>query len=136
MLFDLSDDHRLIQETVRDFARNEVAPVAEELDREKRFPYEIVAKLGELGLMGIPFPEEYGGAGGDSLAYAIAVEELTRVGSSVAITRGVPVAAPARLLDFDPPGRSLRGSGFGRSPVGFPAVSAPEAKLEQTDAGA
>jgi len=86
MLFDLSDDHRLIQETVRDFAQNEVAPVAEELDREKRFPYEIVAKLGELGLMGIPFPEEYGGAGGDSLAYALAVEELTRVDSSVAIT--------------------------------------------------
>jgi len=86
MLFDLSDDHRLIQETVRDFARNEVAPVAEELDREKRFPYEIVEKLGDLGLMGIPFPEEYGGAGGDSLAYAIAVEELTRVDSSVAIT--------------------------------------------------
>jgi alkylation response protein AidB-like acyl-CoA dehydrogenase len=86
MLFDLSDDHRLIQETVRDFARNEVAPVAEELDREKRFPYEIVAQLGELGLMGIPFPEEYGGAGGDSLAYALAVEELTRVDSSVAIT--------------------------------------------------
>jgi short-chain 2-methylacyl-CoA dehydrogenase len=86
MLFDLSDDHRLIQETVRDFARNEVAPVAEELDREKRFPYEIVEKLGGLGLMGIPFPEEYGGAGGDSLAYALAVEELTRVDSSVAIT--------------------------------------------------
>src|SRR3954468_14866237 len=86
MLFDLSDDHRLIQETVRDFARNEVAPVAEQLDREKRFPYEIVAKLGELGLMGIPFPEEYGGAGADSLAYAIAVEELTRGDSSVAIT--------------------------------------------------
>jgi alkylation response protein AidB-like acyl-CoA dehydrogenase len=86
MLFDLSDDHRLIQETVRDFARQEVAPVAEELDREKRFPYEIVEKLGELGLMGIPFPEEYGGAGGDSLAYALAVEELTRVDSSVAIT--------------------------------------------------
>ena len=86
MLFDLSDDHRLIQETVRDFARNEVAPVAEELDREKRFPYEIVEKLGDLGLMGIPFPEQYGGAGGDSLAYALAVEELTRVDSSVAIT--------------------------------------------------
>jgi short-chain 2-methylacyl-CoA dehydrogenase len=86
MLFDLSDDHRLIQETVRDFARNEVAPVAEDLDREKRFPYEIVRKLGDLGLMGIPFPEEYGGAGGDSLAYALAVEELTRVDSSVAIT--------------------------------------------------
>jgi alkylation response protein AidB-like acyl-CoA dehydrogenase len=86
MDFDLSPDHELIRRTVRDFAEQEVAPVAEELDREKRFPYEIVAKLGELGLMGIPFPEEYGGAGADSLAYAIAVEELTRVDSSVAIT--------------------------------------------------
>src|SRR5919202_1627758 len=86
MRFDLSDDHKLVQETVRDFATAEIAPVAEDLDREKRFPYEIVAKLGELGLMGIPFPEEYGGAGADSLAYALAVEELTRVDSSVAIT--------------------------------------------------
>jgi short/branched chain acyl-CoA dehydrogenase len=86
MDFDLSPDHDLIRRTVRDFAEQEVAPVAEELDREKRFPYEIVAKLGELGLMGIPFPEEYGGAGADTLAYAIAVEELTRVDSSVAIT--------------------------------------------------
>ena len=86
MDFDLSPDHELIRRTVRDFAEAEVAPVAEELDREKRFPYEIVAKLGDLGLMGIPFPEEVGGAGGDSLAYAIAVEELARVDSSVAIT--------------------------------------------------
>src|SRR4051794_22405867 len=86
MDFDLSPEHELIRRTVRDFAEQEVAPVAEELDREKRFPYEIVAKLGELGLMGIPFPEEYGGAGADSLAYALAVEELARVDSSVAIT--------------------------------------------------
>jgi len=86
MDFDLSDDHRLIQRTVRDFATQEVAPVAEELDREKRFPYEIVRKLGALNLMGIPFPEEVGGGGGDTLAYALAVEELTRVDSSVAIT--------------------------------------------------
>jgi len=86
MDFDLSPEHDLIRSTVRDFAEQEVAPVAEQLDREKRFPYEIVAKLGALGLMGIPFPEEYGGAGADSLAYAIAVEELTRVDSSVAIT--------------------------------------------------
>jgi short-chain 2-methylacyl-CoA dehydrogenase len=86
MNFDLSDDHRLLQRTVRDFAAAEVAPVAEELDREKRFPYEIVRRLGELNLMGIPFPEEYGGAGADSLAYVLTVEELTRVDSSVAIT--------------------------------------------------
>ena len=86
MHFDLPDDHRLLQQTVRDFAVQEIAPVAEELDREKRFPYEIVAKMGELGWMGIPFPEEVGGAGGTTLQYALAVEELTRVDSSVAIT--------------------------------------------------
>src|SRR3954451_18954096 len=86
MDFLLSDDHGAIQELVRDFARGEIAPVAEELDREHRFPYEIVGKLGELGLMGIPFPEEVGGGGGDSLAYALVVEELARVDSSVAIT--------------------------------------------------
>jgi len=86
MDFDLSDDHELIRRTVRDFAEGEVAPVAEELDRTKRFPYEIVRQLGDLNLMGIPFPERYGGAGGDTLAYSIAVEELTRVDSSVGIT--------------------------------------------------
>jgi short-chain 2-methylacyl-CoA dehydrogenase len=86
MHFDLPDDHRLLQQTVRDFAEQEVAPVAEELDREKRFPYAIVAAMGELGWMGIPFPEEVGGAGGTTLQYALAVEELTRVDSSVAIT--------------------------------------------------
>jgi short/branched chain acyl-CoA dehydrogenase len=86
MDFDLSPDHELIRRTVREFAQGEVAPVAEELDRTKSFPYEIVEKLGKLGLMGIPFPQEYGGGGGDTLAYALAVEELTRVDSSVAIT--------------------------------------------------
>jgi short/branched chain acyl-CoA dehydrogenase len=86
MDFDLPPDHELIRRTVREFAEGEVAPVAEELDRTKSFPYEIVEKLGKLNLMGIPFPEEYGGGGGDTLAYALAVEELTRVDSSVAIT--------------------------------------------------
>jgi short/branched chain acyl-CoA dehydrogenase len=86
MVFDLTDEQRAIQSLVRDFAEGEVRPVAEELDREKRFPYEIVAKLGELGLMGMPYPERYGGGGADNLAYAIAIEELARVDSSVAIT--------------------------------------------------
>src|SRR4029077_13401939 len=62
------------------------APLAAELDREQRFPYELVTEAAELGLMGIPVPEEYGGAGADTLSYAIAVEELTRVDSSFAIT--------------------------------------------------
>jgi short-chain 2-methylacyl-CoA dehydrogenase len=84
--FDLTEEHELLRRTVREFTQERIAPVAEELDREHRFPYEIVAELADLGLMGIPIPEEYGGAGGDTLAYALAVEELTRVDSSVAIT--------------------------------------------------
>jgi short/branched chain acyl-CoA dehydrogenase len=86
MEFDLTEEQREIRRLVRDFADGEVRPVAEELDREKRFPYEIVSKLGELGLMGMPYPEEYGGGGADNLSYAIAIEELARVDSSVAIT--------------------------------------------------
>ncbi len=86
MYFDLDDDTTLLQRTVREFAEAEVAPAAAELDRTKSFPYEIVAKMAALGWMGIPFPESVGGAGGTSLQYAIAVEELTRADSSVAIT--------------------------------------------------
>ena len=86
MDFALDDQTELLQRTVREFAEAEVAPAAEELDRTHSFPYEIVAKMASLGWMGIPFPEEVGGAGGSSLQYAIAVEELTRVDSSVAIT--------------------------------------------------
>ena len=86
MDFELTHDQRLLQEMVREFAQAEIAPVAEELDREKRFPYAIVRRLGELDLMGIPFPQEYGGAGGSTQDYVIVVEELTRVDSSVAIT--------------------------------------------------
>ena len=86
MNLDLDHEHELVRSTVREFAEQRVAPVAEELDRESRFPYEIVAELAELGLMGMTIPEEYGGAGTDTLSYAIAVEELTRIDSSVAIT--------------------------------------------------
>jgi short/branched chain acyl-CoA dehydrogenase len=84
--FLLDDETRLLQRTVREFAREEVAPAAGELDRTHSFPYELVAAMAKLGWMGIPFPEDVGGAGGTSLQYAIAVEELTRVDSSVAIT--------------------------------------------------
>ena len=84
--FDLSDEQAAIQRLARDFAQGEVKPVAEELDREKRFPYELVAQMGKLGLMGIPYPEAYGGGGADTLSYALVVEELARVDSSVGIT--------------------------------------------------
>jgi len=86
MVFDLPEEHEALRDTVRDFAEREIAPVAAELDRTKSFPYEIVRRLADLGWMGIPFPEEYGGAGADTLAYVVAVEELARIDSSVAIT--------------------------------------------------
>jgi short/branched chain acyl-CoA dehydrogenase len=84
--FDLTQEQQLVRDTVREFAMSRIAPVAAELDRDHRFPYELVAELAERGLMGMTVPEEYGGAGADTLSYALAVEELTRIDSSVAIT--------------------------------------------------
>jgi short-chain 2-methylacyl-CoA dehydrogenase len=84
--FELTPEQQLLKDTVREFALTRVAPVAAELDRDARFPYELVAEMAELGLMGMPIPEEYGGAGADTVSYAIAIEELTRIDSSVAIT--------------------------------------------------
>jgi short/branched chain acyl-CoA dehydrogenase len=86
MDLEFSDHHELLRRTVREFAEGEVAPVAGELDRTHAIPYDLIAKLGALNLMGIPFPEEYGGGGGDTFAYTLTVEELARVDSSVAIT--------------------------------------------------
>ena len=84
--FDLSDEHRLFRDTVREFAEAEIAPIAEQLDRDGRFPLELVAAAAELGLMGIPIPAEFEGGGADTLAYAIAIEELARIDQSFAIT--------------------------------------------------
>jgi short-chain 2-methylacyl-CoA dehydrogenase len=84
--FDLSDEHRLFRTTVREFAEGEIGPQAEALDREGRFPLDLVAKAADLGLMGIPIPAEWEGGGADTLAYAIAIEELARVDQSFAIT--------------------------------------------------
>jgi alkylation response protein AidB-like acyl-CoA dehydrogenase len=84
--YDLSDQHAQLRETVRAFAEGRLAPVAEELDREGRFPAELVQAAAELGLLGIPLPESAGGSGFDTVAYAIAIEELARVDSSFAIT--------------------------------------------------
>lgn len=81
-----TDEHEMLRDMVRDFAKNEVEPVANELDATGHFPKELVKHMGELGLMGIPVPEKYGGAGMDTVAYAAAVMELARVDASVAIT--------------------------------------------------
>jgi alkylation response protein AidB-like acyl-CoA dehydrogenase len=86
MNLDLEEEHELVRRTVRDFATQRVAPVAEEHDREHKFPYGLIEEASSLGLMGIPIPERWGGAGADTLSYAIAIEELARVDSSLAIT--------------------------------------------------
>lgn len=95
MNFDLSDDQKAIQRLARDFAQNEVRPRAEEMDREEAFPYELVADMAELGFMGLPFPEEYGGAGADTVSYALAVMEIARVDASTAITMAAHVSLGA-----------------------------------------
>lgn len=79
MDFSLSKEHLLLREMYRKFAETEVKPLAEEIDEEERFPIETVEKLGRYGMLGIPFPKEYGGAGGDNLAYAMCVEEMAKV---------------------------------------------------------
>jgi short/branched chain acyl-CoA dehydrogenase len=82
----LDDDHEALRKTVEAFARAVVAPQAEHADRTGEFPYDVIAQMGEMGLFGLPFPEEHGGMGGDFLALCLAIEELARVDSSVAIT--------------------------------------------------
>jgi short-chain 2-methylacyl-CoA dehydrogenase len=86
MDFTLNEEQQAIRDTCRDFAEQEIKPLAEEMDRTGEFPYEIVRKMGELGLLGLPFPEEYGGAGADFLSYCIAIEEISRGDVSVGIT--------------------------------------------------
>jgi alkylation response protein AidB-like acyl-CoA dehydrogenase len=86
MDYRLSDEHEALRKTVEEFARDVVAPQAVQHDHDKTFPYDVVARMGELGLFGLPFPEEHGGMGGDFLALCLAIEELARIDSSVAIT--------------------------------------------------
>jgi len=84
--FELSSEQQAIRDTCRDFAREVVAPAAEELDRESKFGYDVVRQMGELGLFGLPFSEEYGGAGGDFLSLCLAIEEISRADTGVGIT--------------------------------------------------
>ncbi len=95
MNFDLTDEQQAIRRTVREFAVERVAPRAEEMDREEAFPYELVKDMAELGLMGLPFPEEYGGSAADTVSYALAVMELARVDASTAITMAAHVSLGA-----------------------------------------
>lgn len=93
MDFSISDEYRMLQKMYREFTENEVEPIAAEVDEEERFPVETVEKLAKYGMLGIPFPKEYGGSGGDNLAYTMAVEEL----SKACATTGVIVSAHTSL---------------------------------------
>lgn len=93
MEFNIPKTHELFRQMIREFAEKEVKPLAAEVDEEERFPVETVKKMAEIGLMGIPIPKQYGGAGGDNVMYAMAVEELSRVCG----TTGVIVSAHTSL---------------------------------------
>ncbi|MGA3038403.1 MAG: acyl-CoA dehydrogenase family protein [Vulcanimicrobiaceae bacterium] len=95
MDFDLTEEQKAIQALCRDFAREEVAPRAEEMDRNEEFPYDLVRKMAELGLLGLPFPEKYGGSDADTVSYALAIMELARVDASTAITLAAHVSLGA-----------------------------------------
>jgi butyryl-CoA dehydrogenase len=95
MNLDLTDEQRAIQRTVREFAQERVAPRAEQMDRDEEFPYDLVREMADLGLMGLPFPEEYGGSGADTISYALAVMELARADASTAITMAAHVSLGA-----------------------------------------
>lgn len=101
MNFDLTAEQEMIKRTIRQFADEEVAPGAIERDRTKQFPIEVFQKLAEMGMMGLPFPEEYGGGGADTISFAIVVEELSRVCASTGITYSAHISlggAPLHLF--------------------------------------
>ncbi len=88
-LFSLSDEHRLIRDTAREFAQKEIAPIAAQFDESGEFPYQTIRKMGEMGFMGIEVPEEYGGAGLDTLSYVLALEEISKVDAAHGVIMSV-----------------------------------------------
>lgn len=97
-LMQLSEDHQTLAKTVRDFANQVIAPIAAKHDREQTFPYEVIKKMGAMGIFGLPFPEEVGGMGGDFLSLCLAIEELARVDQSVAVTLEAGVGLGSMLI--------------------------------------
>src|SRR6266705_6539162 len=93
--FSLNEEQLAIQDTCREFAQQEIKPLAEEMDRTGAFPYKLIKKMAELGLLGLPFPEQYGGAGADTVSYALAVMEIGRGDASVGITMAAHVSLGA-----------------------------------------
>ena len=103
MSFQFTEEQELLQSAVRDFARNEVEPIAVKLDRDGIFPAETMQKLAELDLTGIPYPSEYGGAGADYVSYALVIEELAKACASTAVVLAVQTLAAAPIMQFGTP---------------------------------
>src|ERR1700730_15706181 len=101
MDFALNEEQLAIRDTCREFAEQEIKPLAEEMDRTGAFPYALIRKMGELGLLGLPFPEEYGGAGADFLSLCLAIEEISRADTGVGLTLEAPLClGAAPIHDF------------------------------------
>ena len=98
MNFDLTDEHKMIRDMTRDFSDEVIAPRAEEMDRTGKYPYDIIEKMGELGMMGIPFPEEYGGSGGDWVGLHLCIEELSRGDISLGVLVDVTTTVAGQEL--------------------------------------
>src|SRR5207249_11680872 len=145
MDFELTTEQKAIRDTCRDFAREVVAPAAEELDRNHKFGYDVVRQMGELGLFGLPFAEDVGGAGGDFLSLCIAIEEVSRADAGVGITLEAAVClGSAPIYEFGTPaqkerwlpdliaGRKLWSFGLTEPEVGSDA-GATKTRAEQRD---
>ncbi|WP_121822678.1 acyl-CoA dehydrogenase family protein [Halostella salina] len=100
MEFDLPDEHRMIRDSVRDFCESEIAPIAQEIEDEHRFPAEVFDQLAELDMMGVPVAEEYGGLGGDQLMYSLVTEELGRVSGSVGLSYAAHVSLATKPIEL------------------------------------
>ncbi|WP_135533213.1 acyl-CoA dehydrogenase family protein [Halostella pelagica] len=100
MEFTLSDEHRMIRDSVREFCEEEIAPIAQDIEDEHRFPAEIFDQLAQLDVMGVPIAEEYGGLGGDQLMYALVTEELGRVSGSVGLSYAAHVSLASKPLEL------------------------------------
>ena len=101
MDFELTEEQEMIRKMARDFAEKEIAPVAGEMDEKGEFPWELIRRMAPLGFLGLPIPEEYGGAGIDNVSFAIAMEEIARASGSIAITLDAHVSlACEAILQF------------------------------------
>jgi len=99
-MFQFNEEHQMVRKMVRDFAANEMAPIAIDIDEEERFPIEIFKKMAELNLLGLPFKEEYGGAGMDYVSYTIAQEELSRVCASTSLSFSAHISLAAYPIEM------------------------------------